>query len=219
MVQQILESVRKMAKVNIDIYKPYVVKYVRRASNGNWLIPKMYLRTVAKHIQEIYGVKERVEDYPKHRLCQLGQVLGWYDFNHKAFMLITCKTQKEVDEFIEKYDPNEELAFSLLIDFHHLFSFYKSFEHITAKRTYEIFMEYYLQTGLGRKAIRSYDWKTPFDKMVWVYKDETNGKFTFCLTKKKADKAVKENKNLVFDRYEYWQREKFYEKNCWAKIG
>lgn len=217
MVEPFLESVRKMAKANIDIYKPYLVKYVKTAPNGNWLIPKMYLRAVAKHIQEIYGVKERVEDYPK--LCQLGQVLGWYDFKNKGFMLITCKTQKEVDEFIEKYDADEELAFSLLIDFHHLFSFYKSFERITAKRTYEIFMEYYLQTGLGRKAIRSYDWKTSFDKMVWVYKDKTNGKFTYCLTKKQADQAVKENKNLVFDRYEYWQREKFYEKNCWVKLG
>ena len=75
-MEQILESVRKMAKVNIDIYKPYVVKYVKKAENGNWLIPKMYLRAVAKHIQEIYGVKERVEDYPKHRFCQLGQVFG-----------------------------------------------------------------------------------------------------------------------------------------------
>lgn len=214
-----LESVRKMAKVNIDIYKPYVVKYVKKAENGNWLIPKGYLYAVAKHIQEIYNVKERVEDYPKAQLCQLGQVLGWYDFNHKAFMLITCKTQKEVDEFIEKYDANEELAFSLLIDFHHLWSFYKPYERITAKRTYEIFMEYYTLTGLGRKAIRSYDWKTSFDKMILVYKDKTNGEFTYCMTKKKADKAVKENKNLVFDRYEYWQREKFYEKNCWVKLG
>lgn len=218
-MEQFLESRRKMAKVNIDIYKPYQVKYVKKAENDNWLIPKTYLHAVAKHIQEIYGVKERVEDYPKTQLCQLGQVLGWYDFNHKGFMLITCKTQKEVDEFIEKYDADEELAFSLLIDFHHLWSFYKPYERITAKRTYEIFMEYYFQTGLGHKAIRSYDWKTSFDKMVWVYKDKTNGEFTFCLTKKKADKAVKENKNLVLDRYEYWQREKFYEKNCWVKLG